>query len=156
FRVELLARLLGPSGADWYFAHLGRSAPGRAERRRLADAVLEQILGAFTRPRAVYRDHAAYLDGIFAHRRNRHRAAGALRSLMGRLGGFWGPRLAIRGHPNGESLVPRNVGIAPAWSHGRWRVALVFMDHDDLHLPTRDDPHFRPDRILPGTFKDEA
>jgi hypothetical protein len=30
------------------------------------------------------------------------------------------------------------------------------MDHDDLHLPTRDDLHFRPDRILPGTFKDEA
>jgi hypothetical protein len=75
---------------------------------------------------------------------------------MRQLGTFWGTLLAVRGYSNGESLVARNVGIAPAWERGRWRVRLIFMDHDDLSLPRPGDAHFRPDRILTGTLKDEA
>jgi hypothetical protein len=156
FRLDLIARLLGTSGADWYFGQVGGPAPGRAERRRLADAVLEQVLGFFAPPRIPYRDHAEYLESVFADDFVRARADRVFRTLMRQIGTFWGTLLAVRGYSNGESLVARNVGIAATWSHGRWRVGLVFMDHDDLHLPAHDQPHYRPDSTLSGMIKDEA
>ena len=74
---------------------------------------------------------------------------------MAQLGRFWGTVLASRGFSLGESFVARNVGLKSAWIGGRWRVRIIFMDHDNLQLPatTSDDP-FRPWLILPATSID--
>jgi hypothetical protein len=46
------------------------------------------------------------------------------------------------------------VGIATAWVRGRAKVRLVFMDHDNLHLPMLSDAHLDPGRLSTGTLDD--
>ncbi|MGA9998480.1 MAG: hypothetical protein WBP93_23905, partial [Pyrinomonadaceae bacterium] len=47
---------------------------------------------------------------------------------------FWGTLLAVRGSTNGESFVPRNVGLRSVWANGQWQLKLIFLDHDNLNL----------------------
>ena len=95
-----------------------------------------------------------YLSTAFAEPRNRARADRVFVSLMRQIGTFWGTILGLRGYSRGESLVARNVGNAAGWNRGRRSIRLVFMDHDNLHFPTRDHEHLYVDRILGGTAED--
>jgi hypothetical protein len=155
YRVDRLAHLLGEAGAGASPVEAAGVDPGRAGARRLAMALMEQILAVADPPPTAVRGFRAVVDGAFARPSNRRRADRAFRSLMRQFGVFWGTLLAARGYSNGESLVARNVGIAPAWERGRWRIRLIFMDHDDLNLPDRDAANFRPDRVLRGVSSDE-
>jgi hypothetical protein len=145
FRLEWLARFLGETGAE--------SAPA-ADERRAVDVLLEEMLGLFRPPRGEFRGRARYLEAVLAEPRNRARADRVFLSMMRQLGRFWGTLLGMRAYSNGESLVARNVGLTSVWARGRWRPTLVFMDHDDLHIPAPDDP-FRPRAMLAGTRGDK-
>jgi hypothetical protein len=154
FRLNVVASYLDDSGAESYFREVGETSPGPGEARRFADSIMEQILGVYHPPRGSYPGHAAYLTAAFKERRNRARADRTFRSLMRDLGRFWGTMLGIRGQSFGESLVARNVGISVGWERGRWHVRLMFMDHDNLHIPAPDIEEFHAHWILDGTEED--
>src|SRR5205085_11432976 len=74
YRLAVLARLLGDSGADAFFGDSAEPAPLPGERRRLADAVMEAALGTFVPPRFAFLGYGRYLVAAFAEPRNRARA----------------------------------------------------------------------------------
>jgi len=154
FRLSVVAQFLDEAGAESYFREVAGTPAPPDEARRFADVVLEEVLGVYHPPRCPYRSHADYLDMAFAERRNRVRADRTFCSLMRDLGTFWGTMLAVCGHSFGESLVARNVGISTSWCGGRWQVSLVFMDHDNFHLPTPEFDEFHSHFILDGTAED--
>jgi hypothetical protein len=156
FRLDLLSRYLSVDGVKHYFADGLKQKPTRADARRFADAVLEEMLGTYRPPRVVYRSHSGYLDAAFSVASNRARADRVHASLVRQLGTFWGTVLAVRGFSVGESFVARNVGIKSVWYRGRWQVRIVFMDHDNLQLPKEGDHGFRPEKAFPGILIDET
>ena len=87
---------------------------------------------------------------------NRARANQVHAVLSKQLGTFWGTLLAIRARSSGESFVGRNVGLRSVWDRGRWRVRLIFMDHDNLELPIWPGSVFTPANVFPATIKDET
>jgi hypothetical protein len=153
FRVDLISRYLSPEGARYYFE--GRPA-SPAEARRFADAVLGEVLGVYRPPGRKYDSHAGYLDAAFAIPANRARADRAHATVTRQLGTFWGTMLALRGYSFGESFVARNVGLRTVWARGRWRVQILFMDHDNLHLPPKTDDLFDPLRNVSAMIGDET
>jgi hypothetical protein len=155
FRIDLLARYLSAEGPTHYFKD-GQAQPAPAEVRRFADAVLEEVLGTFVRPGRRPGTHDAYVDAVFARPENRARAERVHASLTRQLGTFWGTLLALRVHSFGESVVARNVGLKWVWRRGRWRPRILFMDHDNLHLPPAGGRPFDPLRVLPGMVSDET
>jgi hypothetical protein len=156
FRLERLARYLSLGGERRYFND-GLNVEARPdEARRFADTLLDEVLGKYVRPNTSYASHESYLDAAFARRENRARADRVHASLTRQLGTFWGTVLAFRGHSSGESFVARNVGLRSVWERGRWRVQLIFMDHDNLSLATDGRDNFDPNDFLPGTIGDET
>jgi hypothetical protein len=156
FRLDVLCRYLSAEGVRHYFEadQEGAARPGAA--RRFADSLLEEILGIYRPPQTTYTSHEHYLEAAFARPENRVRSDRIHASLTRQLGTFWATLLALRGYSFGESFVARNVGLRSIWEQGRWRVRIIFMDHDNLHLPTGEGDVFHPGSILLGTMRDES
>ena len=145
FRLDKAAMYLSGRGPELYFKD--RVEPveySRLEAKRLADEILEEVLGVYSPPDVTYRGHKQYVDAALSVEANRLRADRIFLDSVEQLGKFWGTLLAIRGHSWGESFVARNVGLKSFWSDGRWQVRIVFMDHDCLSVTDELERDFRP------------
>ncbi len=152
FRLDRIALYLSPQGPEAYFTR-GLGVPwGRDDARRLADTVLEEVLGVYFPPSGSCRDYGAYVEAALAVPENRARADSSFLEVVRGIGRVWGTLLGIRGYSLGESFVERNVGLKSSWRDGRWRVGIVFMDHDDLNINQK---AFAPFLVLPGMVEDE-
>jgi hypothetical protein len=156
FRLDKLAVYLSSDGAERYFD--GNVAIGSSSHRsrRFADAVLEEILGAYHSPDVRYYSYRQYLTAAFAVTSNRARADGYYLSFLQQIARFWGTLLAVRGFTRGESFVARNVGLKSVWVAGQWQVKIIFMDHDAVVIPGPRDQDFYPQLALDGMTLDET
>jgi hypothetical protein len=153
FRLDKLALYLSAEGPDRYFRQgLGRE-PGPGEAKRFADELLEEVLGLYTPPDAPYRSHARYVEAALALPVNRARADRVYLDLMRQIGTFWGTLYAAGGCTWGETFVARNVGLRSCWENGRWRVRILFMDHDRMRVGR--DHLFQPQKVLRGMWEDQ-
>ena len=153
FRLDKLALYLSTDGPDRYFREgLGRE-PGTGEAKRFADELLEEILGLYTPPDVPYRSHDRYVAAALALPANRARANRVYLDLMRQIGTFWGTLYAAGGCTWGESFVARNVGLRSCWEDGRWRVRILFMDHDRMRIGR--DHLFEPHKVLRGMWEDQ-
>jgi hypothetical protein len=155
FRLMRLVEYLAADGAERYFKEGLKTDYTDADAMRLADDLMEEILGVYTPPDVKYRGYEQYLDDAFAVRENRERADHNFISVIRQIGKFWGTMLAARGYSWGESFVTRNVGLRSVWEDGEWRVKIIFMDHDTLQFPQRHDRNFYPHATLWGMRSDE-
>lgn len=153
FRLDKVARYLAPGGAAELFEARGRRYRGE-DARLLADEVLEEILSAYEPPKTQWRSHRSYVQAAFDVPANRRRANENYLSAMTQVGHFWGTLLAARGSTGGESFVVRNCGLRSVWEDGRWQLRVVFMDHDSLHLPGRNQSTLDALTATRGAWKD--
>ena len=155
FRLDLVAKYLSADGPDEYFRRGLQIEYQALDAKRLADDVLDEVLGVYDPPDVKYQDHDQYVAAALAVPRNRARANAVYVSLLKQIGTMWGTLLALRGYSFGESFVARNVGVRTIWSQGKWCVRLVFQDHDNLVLPDDDQAEFWPMTALPHTSLDD-
>lgn len=134
FRLDRLAAYLSDDGAETYFAEGLQVKYSSHDARRLADEVLDEVLSVYRPPAVRYRSHRQYVEAAFNVDENRERADHNFEAAMQQIGKFWGTLLAVRASTNGESFVPRNVGLRSVWANGQWRLKVIFMDHDNLNL----------------------
>lgn len=132
FRLDRLALYLTACGAEAYYTEGLKVAYSPHDAKRLADEILEEVLGVYSPPRVPYRSYGQYLASAFRVAENRERADQNYLSVLRQIGTFWGTLFAIRGHSMGESFVARNVGLRSVWENGRWQVRVIFLDHDNL------------------------
>ena len=156
FRLDKLATYLSQDGPRRYFEDGLATEYSRHDARRLADTLLEEILGVYRPPDVRYRTHAQYVAAAFAVATNRARADRCYLSLVQQIAKFWGTLLAVRGHSSGESFVARNVGLKSVWDAGQWDVKIIFMDHDALAIPGPRARDFDAHGALPCTVLDES
>lgn len=135
FRLDKLATYLSPDGPQQYFDGSLKIIPTPRDARRLADSVLEEILGVYQSPGNNYESYEQYVTAAFCVAGNRARADRIYLSLVQQVAKFWGTLLAVRGYSRGESFVARNVGLKCCWDTGEWKVKIIFMDHDALVIP---------------------
>lgn len=153
FRLDRLALYLSEAGPEEYFVRGLRTTYTPAEARRFADTLLTEILGTYTPPTSAWQDYRNYvLEGLAA---NRTVADRNFIDCMQELGEFWGTLLGVRGYSDGESFVARNVGLRSMWEKGKWRVRVIFMDHDDLFVLGKQKYYFWPYRSVAGMYRDE-
>ncbi len=134
FRLDRLAAYLSSDGPQTYFARGLQVKYSKLDAQRLADDVLDEVLGVYCPPRIKFQSYSQYLDAAFNIPANRKRADNNFSSAMQQIGKFWGTLLAVRGSTNGESFVPRNVGLRSVWTNGQWQLKVIFMDHDNLNV----------------------
>jgi hypothetical protein len=136
FRLDRTADLLSVRGAEIYFVEgLGRKFTAGFsgdEARRLADEVLEEVLGVYHPPDCGAATYQEYIEAALALPANRANADKTYLNCMEDIGLYWGTLLAIGGYTEGESFVSRNVGLKSRWLAGQWRTRICFMDHDCL------------------------
>jgi hypothetical protein len=154
FRLDKVARYLDEQGPDIYFTQGLGVGYSKDDARRLADEVLEEVLGLYTPPAVPYRSHGQYVAAAFAVNDNRARADRIFLDSLRHLGKYWGTMLAIRGFSWGESFAPRNIGLKSLWSEGRWQTKITFMDHDCLEVAGRSAKTFEPVRAYNGIATD--
>lgn len=135
FRLDRLVTYLSSDGAQWYFERGLNCSYSKHDARRLADALLEEVLGVYQPPDVSYRSHKQYLASAFVVPENRAKADCIYLSLMQEIGRLWGTLLGVRGYTRGESFVARNVGLKSVWDSGEWKVKIIFMDHDSVVIP---------------------
>jgi hypothetical protein len=155
FRLDLVAKYLSADGPDEYFRRGLQREYQALDAKRLADDVLDEVLGVYDPPDVKYQDHDHYVAAALAVPRNRARANAVYVSLLRQIGRMWGTLLALRGYSFGESFVARNVGVRTVWSHGEWCVRLIFQDHDNLVLPDGNQDVYWPVTALPPTTLDD-
>jgi hypothetical protein len=155
FRLDKLALYLSARGPERYFAEGLRAEYSAHDAVRLADELLEEVLGVYRPPRVRFQSYEQYVDAALSRRENRARADETYLSLLAQLGKFWGTLLAVRGYSRGESFVARNVGLKSVWRGGCWRVRAVFMDHDALIIPGLENENFLAQGALPNMRMDE-
>jgi hypothetical protein len=134
FRLDRLAAYLSDDGPETYFAGGLQVKYSSHDARRLADEVLYEVLGVYSPPTVRYRSYRQYLAAAFKVEENRRQADRNFLAAMRQIGKFWGTLMAVRGSTNGESFVPRNVGLRSVWVNGQWQLKVIFMDHDNLNL----------------------
>lgn len=157
YRLDILAEYFSPAGAETYFQHrLKRESHTTEEARRLADALIEEVLGVYLAPEARYVDHAQYLAAAFALPENRRQADAMHAQAVSDLGQLWGTVLALGGFSYGESFVGRNLGLKSVFAGGEWGARLISMDHDNLHVPDEDDEVFWAQGALRTAVQDEC
>ena len=154
FRLETLARYLGPQGAHSYFEEGLGVAYTPEDARRFVDEIVTETLSVYKPPEVPYQSHEHYVAAVFAVPENRVRADRIYQSILCEIGTFWGTLMGVRGYSFGESFVGRNVGLRSVWYEGQWHVEIIFMDHDKLRLARKQDHH--PLTVIRGTFKDEV
>jgi DUF971 family protein len=113
------------------------------------------VLGVYEPPEVALVDYGGYVDAAFAVPSNRARADENFLDLVREIAKVWGTLLGARGHSRGESFVARNVGLRSVWEQGRWKVKLIFMDHDALSLPDLENGHFYAQTAMPAMLLDE-
>jgi hypothetical protein len=155
FRLDLVAKYLSADGPDEYFRRGLQIEYQDLDAKRLADDVLDEVLGVYDPPDVKYQQHDQYVAAALAAPRNRARANAVYLGLLKQIGMMWGTLLAMRGYTFGESFVARNVGLRTIWSQGEWRVRLIFQDHDNLVIPDRSQAEFWPMTALPHTSLDD-
>lgn len=156
FRLDQLRGYCSAFGARRYFGDgLGiKWTP--TEARQFADDLLEEVLGNYVQPSVRYRSYKQYLDAAFSIPENRAAANANYMFCMEQIGLVWGTMLAIGCHSNGESFVPRNVGLKALWQNGRWKVKIVFMDHDCLESPKPRQLEYHAEDVMASTLHDET
>lgn len=142
FRLDTLARHLAPDGARRYFTDGLRIAYTPDDARAFADELLDEVLATYTPPRTRARTYGGYVAAALAA--NRDQADICYRDLLEQIGRFWGTMSALRIVSNGESFVARNVGLRAVWQQAQWRVQMIFMDHDGMAIPGKDERDFQP------------
>lgn len=155
FRLDKLAEYLSTSGPEKYFREGLAQRYDKRDEKRLADELLEEILGLYRPPEIGYKTYAQYLEAAFCNTANRVRADRIYLSLLSQIAMFWGTLLAARGYTRGESFVARNVGLKSFWHNGEWKVKIIFMDHDAVVLPEPDNGYFYAQGALPHMKTDE-
>jgi hypothetical protein len=155
-RLDKLATYLSITGPKIYFQDGLNVAYSKDDARRLADEIMEEILGVYQSPDIRYQSYKQYLEAAFSATQNRVRANQVYLSLMRQIGKFWGTLLAVGGYTRGESFVARNVGLKSFWNNGQWKVKIIFMDHDALVLSNRQDKIFYASSALPNMALDET
>jgi hypothetical protein len=156
FRLDKLAAYLSGGGPEKYFGEGLGVAHDAEDARRLADELLDEVLGVYTPPRVAYHSHEQYVRSAFRVAENRARADRVYLSLMRQIATFWGTLLAARGYSRGESFVARNVGLKSFWDGGRWKVRIIFMDHDALSGADPHDRNFYAHGAVPNMALDET
>jgi hypothetical protein len=144
FRLDRVAKYLSADGPDEYFRRGLQIEYKDLDAKRLADDLLNEILGVYDAPDMKYEDHDQYVAAALAVPGNRSRANAVYMSLLEQIGRMWGTLLGLRGYSFGESFVARNVGVRTIWRQGAWCVRLVFQDHDNLVLPDRSQAEYWP------------
>jgi len=132
FRLEKIANYLSENGPQRFFG--SETAYSNDDARRLADALLEEMLGYYVPPDVAYQNQQQYAAAALNVRENRSRADAIYLSSLQEIGRVWGTLIAIRGYSRGESFVARNVGLKSVWEGGEWKVKIIFMDHDALAI----------------------
>jgi hypothetical protein len=156
FRLDKLAAYLSGGGPERYFTEGLQVEYSKEDARRLADAALEEVLGAYKAPDMKYQSHDQYLAAAFRVAENRESADRIYESLLRQIAKCWGTLLALRGYSRGESFVARNVGLKSFWDEGRWKVKLIFMDHDALAIADSRDQNFYAQGLVPYMALDET
>ena len=156
FRLDRIELYLSDAGPAEYFARGLHVSYTSEDAARLADEVLQELLGVYTRPRVAYRGQDQYVRAALSLPGNRKRADRNFCEIMRQIGEFWGTLLGVRGYSDGESFVVRNAGLRTIWSGGDWRIRIVFMDHDDLFILGRRKMYFWPHRAVLGMLRDET
>ena len=155
FRLDKLALYLSHDGPKRYFTK-GLGVPyTKQDAKRLADELLEEVLGVYRSPEVSYQSYQNYVAAALSEASNRARADDVYLSLTQQIGKLWGTLLAVRGYSRGESFVARNVGLKSFWSGGEWAVKIIFMDHDALVIPGPQTQNFYAHGALPSMAVDE-
>jgi len=155
FRLDKLAAYLSDKGPQEYFKRGLRIPCANGDAQRLADELLEEVLGVYLPPDVGYESCEQYVDAAFGIAENRARADQVYLSLVEQIAKFWGTLLAIGGYSRGESFVARNVGLRSVWVDGQWKVEIIFMDHDSIVMPWPGDGQFYAKGALPNIAMDE-
>jgi hypothetical protein len=142
FRLDTLARHLSPDGAERYFSDGLGIAYTPDDARAFADELLDEVLATYTPPATRARTYGGYVGAAIAA--NRDRADSCYLDVLDQIGRFWGTMSALRIVSNGESFVARNVGLRAVWEQAQWRVRVIFMDHDGMAIPGKDERDFQP------------
>jgi hypothetical protein len=156
FRLDKVASYLSGDGAQRYFQEGMAVAYSSPDARRLADAMLEEILGVFRPPDVRYETYEQYLAAAFGVTENRTRADRFYLAALQQIAWFWGTLFATRAYSRGESFVARNVGLKSLWNDGEWRVNIIFMDHDAVVTPGAQNRGVSLEEALPGVALDES
>lgn len=156
FRLDKLATYLSEDGAQRYFLEGMAVAYSPHDARRLADAMLEEIMGVVRPPDVKYETYEQYLAAAFGLPENRARADRFYLAALQQIAWFWGTLFAARAYSQGESFVARNVGLKSVWSDGDWQVNIIFMDHDAVVLPGAWNRGVSLEDALPGIALDES
>ncbi len=152
-RLDKASAWLRSGGPEAYFKAAHRRAPTSGESYRFADTILLEILGTY-RPPAATGSYGGYVAAAFADSENRSAADRGFAAAAASMGRLWGTLLGMRGYTEGESFVPRNVGLKAIWADGAWRPQIVFMDHELTNIIGKRVRRFHPRTALPGMHKD--
>ncbi|HYV83050.1 MAG TPA: hypothetical protein VE931_06040 [Pyrinomonadaceae bacterium] len=155
FRIDKLGLYLSAFGAQTYFNDWLRVDFTKADAKQFADTLLEEVLGVYEPPDVALVDYGGYVEAAFAVPGNRARADEIFLEFVREIATVWGTLLGARGQSRGESFVARNVGLRNVWEQGRWKVKLIFMDHDALSLPDLEIGHFFAQGTMPAMLLDE-
>jgi hypothetical protein len=154
FRLDRTAAYLSSRGPEIYFREgLGRDFTAE-DARRFAGGVLEEVLGVFDPPGFEARPFDELIDAAFQIPQNRAMADEAYLGCVEDIGRYWGTLLAVGGFTDGESFVPRNVGIKSRFQTGRWGARICFMDHDGMRGLTAPGEVPQPAWPIEGMRKD--
>lgn len=135
FRLDVLARGLA-----------------KGESLAYAGELLDEVLCTWTPPRQRVTSYARYVAA--ALEANRERADACYTDVLRQIGRFWGTMSALRIGSNGESFVPRNVGLRSVWEDGRWQLRVIFMDHDGMIVPGLQERDFHPETLARPMMND--
>jgi hypothetical protein len=156
FRLDKLAAYLSGSGPQTYFEQGLEVGYSRDDAKRLADTILDEVLGVYHAPDVSYKNYEQYVTTAFRLTANRARADRFYLSLLKQIATFWGTLLAARGFSRGESFVARNVGLKSCWEAGEWKVNIIFMDHDAVVMPGFQNSDLDLHSTLSGMALDET
>ena len=141
FRIDRVALYLSRRGPHAYFTR-GLDRPyRRADEYALADELFEEVLPGFE-PVARRGSYQTYVSRTLRH--NQALADRYYLAALEQLGTMWGTVAGARAGSEGESFVPRNIGLRAELIDGAWRVRIRFMDHDALNFNGKHDDDLHP------------
>lgn len=130
FRLDRIANLLSARGPELYFREGLKREFTPHDARRLADEVLQEVLGLYQPPDCGTVPYRDYIEAALAQPDNRTTADRTYLDCVADIGRYWGTLIGIGGYTEGESFVTRNVGLKSRWERGQWQTRICFMDHD--------------------------
>ena len=144
FRLDLVAKYLSMDGPDEYFRRGLQIEHQVLDAKRLADDVLDEVLGVYSPPDVKYEDHDQYVAAALAVPRNRARANAVYVSLLKQIGTMWGTLLGCAAIRSANLLSPATSGCARSGARGSgvsgWSSRITTI----LCCPTRVKPNIGP------------